>query len=95
MSENATSFWSTPKGWAALGLIGAATYFLLMEHRQHVWQYLPFIILLACPFMHVFMHGGHGGHSAPVVSETTDSSDRLDQGSAKERRNNSENDYKH
>ena len=57
MSENATSFWSTPKGWAALGLIGAATYFLLMEHRQHVWQYLPFIILLACPFMHVFMAG--------------------------------------
>ena len=98
MSENATSFWSTPKGLAALGLIGAATYFLLMEHRQHVWQYLPFIILLACPFMHVFMHGGHGGHSghrAPVGSETTDSSDRLDQGSAKERRNNSESDYKH
>lgn len=60
MSNQKSSFWMTPKGLAALGLIGAASYFLLMEHRQHVWQYLPFLILLACPFMHIFMHGGHG-----------------------------------
>ena len=55
-----TAFWLTPKGLAALGLIGAATYFLLMEHRQHVLLYLPFLILLACPFIHLFMHRGHG-----------------------------------
>jgi hypothetical protein len=23
---------------------------------------LPFLILLACPFLHFFMHKGHGGH---------------------------------
>jgi hypothetical protein len=23
---------------------------------------LPWLILLACPLMHIFMHGGHGGH---------------------------------
>tara|TARA_R110002074_G_scaffold1_2_gene3 strand:- start:66 stop:362 length:297 start_codon:yes stop_codon:yes gene_type:complete len=63
MGTQKTSFWLTPKGLSALGLIGAATYFLLIEHRQHVWQYLPFLILLACPFMHLFMHKGHGGHS--------------------------------
>lgn len=62
MSTKRTSFWLTPKGLAALGLIGAVTYFLLMEHRQHVWQYLPFLILLACPFMHLFIHRGHGDH---------------------------------
>ena len=49
MATQKTSFWLTPKGLAALGLIGAATYFLLIEHRQHVWQFLPFLILLACP----------------------------------------------
>lgn len=59
MSHQKKSFWLTPKGLAALSLIGAVSYFLLMEHRQHVWQYLPFLILLACPLMHVFMHGGH------------------------------------
>lgn len=64
MSNKPRSFWSTPTGWAALGLIGSASYFLLMEHTQHVFQFLPFLILLLCPLMHVFMHGshGHGGH---------------------------------
>lgn len=61
MSNQKSSFWMTPKGLAALGLIVAASYFLLVEHRQHVWQYLPFLILLACPLMHIFMHGG-GDH---------------------------------
>jgi hypothetical protein len=23
---------------------------------------LPWLLLLACPLMHVFMHGRHGGH---------------------------------
>jgi len=62
MSNKQGSFWSTPTGWAALGLIGAAAYFLLMEHRQHFFQFLPFLILLLCPLMHVFMHGSHGKH---------------------------------
>jgi hypothetical protein len=63
MTIQKKSFWFTPNGFAALGLIAAVSYFLLMEHRQHIWQYLPFIILLACPFMHFFMHRGHGGHN--------------------------------
>ena len=49
----------------AIGLIvfGAiAAYFLLSEHRAHFLGVLPFLFLLACPLMHVFMHGGHGGH---------------------------------
>jgi hypothetical protein len=41
----------------------AAAYFLLTEHRAHVIQALPWLLVLACPLMHVFMHGGHGhGH---------------------------------
>ena len=44
-------------------LIGAvAAYFLLTEHLAHVVGALPFLLLLACPVMHVFMHHGHGGH---------------------------------
>lgn len=35
-------------------------YFLITEHWAHVVPYLPWLILLACPFMHLFMHGGHG-----------------------------------
>ena len=62
MRNKQRSFWSTPTGWAALGLIAAASYFLLVEHRQHFFEYLPFLILLLCPLMHVFMHGSHGKH---------------------------------
>lgn len=42
------------------GIIAAI--FLLSEHRVHVLGALPFLILLACPLLHMFMHGGHGGH---------------------------------
>lgn len=56
------TFWSSSKAVPALVMIGAVTYFLLMEHRQHLFQWLPFLIIALCPLMHIFMHGGHGGH---------------------------------
>lgn len=62
MTKQPGTFWSRPPGWAAMGLIGAVSYFLLVEHRQHLFEFLPFLILLACPLMHVFMHRGHGHH---------------------------------
>ena len=54
------SFWFSSNGLAALTLIGAVSYFLFMEHREHLFQFLPFLILLLCPLMHIFMHRGHG-----------------------------------
>lgn len=40
-----------------------ATY-LLTRHQSHMLQLLPYLVLIACPLMHLFMHGGHGGHKA-------------------------------
>ena len=37
--------------------------YLLREHWGHVLGVAPYALLLACPLMHVFMHGGHGGHA--------------------------------
>lgn len=62
MDKQQDVFWFTPKGIAAIGLIGAVSYFLFIEHRQHLFEFLPYLILLLCPLMHVFMHGKHGGH---------------------------------
>lgn len=45
--------------WGAIAIIA---YYLLTEHRAHVFQFLPYLIILACPLMHLFMHRGHGGH---------------------------------
>ena len=43
--------------------LGVAGFFLLTEHRAHVLGYLPFLIFLFCPLMHIFMHKGHGRHT--------------------------------
>jgi len=42
--------------------LGVAGFFLLAEHKAHVLGYLPFLIFLLCPLMHIFMHKGHGKH---------------------------------
>ena len=48
--------------WIFWGFALVAAYFLLTEHRAHTIQYLPFMLLLACPLIHLFHgHGGHGG----------------------------------
>lgn len=43
-------------------LLGIGAYFLWTEHRAHLGGVLIFGVLLACPLMHFFMHGSHGGH---------------------------------
>ncbi len=49
--------------WVFWGFAAVAAYFLWTEHRAHVIQYLPFLLLLACPIMHLFHHHeGHGRH---------------------------------
>lgn len=54
-------------GLFILGGIGA--YFLLTRHYAHVVDALPFLLLLACPLMHLFMHHGHGGHGNHSTAE--------------------------
>lgn len=50
--------------WALYGFLAVAAFFLLTEHRAHVLGALPFLLLLACPLMHLFMHHDHGGSGA-------------------------------
>lgn len=60
MTERKRSFWTTLNGLAAITFIAIVGYYLLAEHRAHVFAALPWLILLLCPLLHVFMHGGHG-----------------------------------
>ena len=46
--------------WTMWVFLGFIAYFLITEHWAHIVPYLPWLILLACPLMHIFMHGGHG-----------------------------------
>lgn len=47
------------------GFLLIAAFFLSTEHRAHLFGALPFLLLLACPLLHLFMHGGHGAHDGP------------------------------
>jgi hypothetical protein len=57
----APGFWRSRAGIAfAVFAVPVAAY-LLFNHTAHVFQWLPFGLILLCPLMHIFMHGGHGG----------------------------------
>lgn len=56
------SFWRSRYALGYLVFGAVAAYFLLTEHLAHVMGALPYLLILACPLMHVFMHHGHGGH---------------------------------
>jgi hypothetical protein len=56
------AWYRTRGGQTLLVLLGVAGIYLLAEHWAHAAPYLPWLIILACPLMHVFMHRGHGGH---------------------------------
>ena len=66
------------KGWfrsrsrlVLLAFLAIAGFFLITEHTAHVLGILPYLLLLACPLIHLFHgghgpgHGGHGGDTPP------------------------------
>lgn len=48
--------------WAWWVFAVIALFYLLTEHRVHFLGALPYLLLLACPLMHLFMHHDHGHH---------------------------------
>ncbi|MBI3149533.1 MAG: DUF2933 domain-containing protein [Betaproteobacteria bacterium] len=46
--------------WIFLAFTAITAFFLFTEHRAHLFGILPYLLLLACPLMHLFHHGGHG-----------------------------------
>lgn len=53
------SLWRSRSGLAVLGFLAIAAFFLFTEHRAHALGILPFALLLLCPLLHFFGHGGH------------------------------------
>ena len=46
--------------WLGVCLVAAiAVFFLWEEHQAHIPGALPWLILLACPLIHFFMHRNH------------------------------------
>jgi hypothetical protein len=60
--ERAGDVLSRRWGIGLLVFLAIAGFYLVTEHQAHLLGYLPLLLLLACPLIHVFMHGHHGGH---------------------------------
>ena len=63
--------------WAFLGFLAIALFFLWTEHRAHLLGALPYLLVFACPLMHLFHHGhGHqhqdGSEQGPAPSAQVD-----------------------
>ena len=61
-SENRKGWHNSKSNIVLVAFLAIAGFYLITEHKAHVFGLLPFLILLACPLLHVFMHRGHGGH---------------------------------
>jgi len=57
------STWIRPRsGVVPSATLAVIAFLLLTEHRAHVLGYWPYLLLIACPLLHMWMHGGHGSH---------------------------------
>jgi len=56
------AFLATAAGPVLIGFLAIAAFSLITEHSAHLFGILPWLLLAACPLMHLFMHHGHGGH---------------------------------
>ena len=54
--------WSAVSRLVFWGFILVGGFFLVTEHRAHLFGVLPFLLLAACPLMHLFHHHGSHGH---------------------------------
>lgn len=47
-------------GLVLLAFLAIAGFFVVTEHSAHALGVLPYLLLLACPLLHL-LHGRHGG----------------------------------
>lgn len=57
-----TGFWKSRSGLALIAFLAIGLFYLYSEHRAHLFGVVPYLLILACPLLHIFMHRGHGKH---------------------------------
>lgn len=63
--------WYRINQWLLWIGLAAAVGWMFFRHNAHLGQLLPFLIVLACPLLHLFGHGGRGGHDGHVGGSAT------------------------
>jgi len=67
-------WWKTSFGMVCTGIFLIALFFLIKDHTAHIGNYWIWLILLACPLMHIFMHSHHSHNS--TTKENDDDSQK-------------------
>lgn len=57
--------------WMLLTAIAAGVaFYVLREHWGHFLGLAPYLLFLACPLLHLFMHRGHGHNHGSAPRDT-------------------------
>lgn len=56
--------------WFAVSAVLVVAFFFWREHWGHMWGVAPYVLLLACPLLHLFH--GHGGNDKHRHSSEAD-----------------------
>ncbi|RQR33484.1 MULTISPECIES: DUF2933 domain-containing protein [unclassified Burkholderia] len=78
-SHGARPFWKSRSAIALVAFTAIALFLLLSEHRAHFLGVLPYLLLLSCPLMHLFMHHGHRHDGTKSTGRRPHSRDGHDQ----------------
>ena len=73
-NEPEGSFWTSRAFVVCVAFLIIGLILLWTEHLVHALGYLPYLLILVCPLMHMFMHGSHGGHGGRAHHRGTDRS---------------------
>ena len=71
-----SAFLKSRTGMVLLAFLAIAAFFLITEHTAQVFGVLPYVLLLLCPLLHLFMHRGHGGHYGHNEEQHTEGGER-------------------
>jgi len=71
LTEHESSSLRTRARLAFAVFLAVAASLLVLEHWAHVVPFIPWLLLAACPLMHMFMHRGHGHHTPRTSADTS------------------------
>lgn len=55
--------WLTSRtGLVTIVAVSILGFLIYQGHGAHLLGYAPYLLILSCPLMHIFMHGGHHEH---------------------------------
>lgn len=57
-------FFASRANVVLVAFLAIGAFYLILEHRAHLLGWLPWLVLAACPLLHMYMHGGHEDHGA-------------------------------